>query len=48
MKKLTNDSGVLASVARLGYQVHEAKRPNQTVIIMILSMLKYASAEHSC
>ncbi|KAI4270964.1 MAG: hypothetical protein L6R38_006967 [Xanthoria sp. 2 TBL-2021] len=31
--------GVIASLGRLGYQVHEAKRPNQTVIVMVLSML---------
>ncbi|KAL8887693.1 MAG: hypothetical protein Q9215_004765 [Flavoplaca cf. flavocitrina] len=32
--------GVIASLGRLDYQVHEAKRPNQTVIVMVLSMLK--------
>ncbi|CAF9942378.1 hypothetical protein IMSHALPRED_003648 [Imshaugia aleurites] len=31
--------GVLASVARLGYQIPEAKKPNQTIIVMILSEL---------
>ena len=36
-------SGVLASLARLGYQVPEAKKPNQTIIIMILSELKYVT-----
>lgn len=36
-------SGVLASLARLGYQVPEAKKPNQTIIIMVLSELKYAT-----
>lgn len=34
-------SGVLASLARLGYQIPEAKKPNQTIIVMILSELKY-------
>ncbi|KAL8786473.1 MAG: hypothetical protein Q9213_002789 [Squamulea squamosa] len=32
-------SGVIASLGRLGYQVHEAKRPNKTKIVMILLML---------
>lgn len=32
-------SGVLASLARLGYQIPEAKKPNQTIIVMILSEL---------
>ncbi|KAF6218247.1 hypothetical protein HO133_006209 [Letharia lupina] len=31
--------GVLASVARLGYQIPEAKKPNQTIIVMILTEL---------
>ncbi|KAL8645954.1 MAG: hypothetical protein Q9226_007069, partial [Calogaya cf. arnoldii] len=31
--------GVIASLGRLGYQVHEAKRPNHTVIVMVLLML---------
>ena len=35
-------SGVLASLTRLGYQIPEANKPNQTIIIMILSELKYA------
>ena len=34
--------GVFASVARLGYLIPEAGRPNQTVIVMALVMLKYA------
>lgn len=33
----------MASVARLGYQVPEAKKPNQTIIVMILTELKYAT-----
>ena len=33
--------GVAASVARLGYQIPEANEPNQTVIVTILSLLKY-------
>ncbi|KAI9654364.1 MAG: hypothetical protein M1821_006680 [Bathelium mastoideum] len=32
--------GVAASVARLGYQVAEADKPNQTIIVMILSLMK--------
>ncbi|KAI4235007.1 MAG: hypothetical protein LQ349_003434 [Xanthoria aureola] len=32
--------GVTASLGRLGYQIHQAKRPNQTVIFMNLLMLK--------
>lgn len=31
--------GVIASVARLGYQIPEAKKPNQTIIVMILTEL---------
>lgn len=34
-------SGVAASVARLGYQIPEAKEPNKTIIITILSLIKY-------
>jgi hypothetical protein len=34
--------GVAASVARLGYQIAESSKPNQTVIVIILSLLKYA------
>jgi hypothetical protein len=34
-------SGVAASVARLGYQIPEAKDPNKTIIITILSLIKY-------
>ena len=37
---MLNCSGVLASLARLGYQIPEAKKPNQTIIVMILSELK--------
>ena len=33
----------MASVARLGYQIPEANKPNQTIIVMILSELKYAT-----
>ncbi|KAL9125699.1 MAG: hypothetical protein Q9217_005144 [Psora testacea] len=36
--------GVLASVARLGYQVPEAKRANKTQIVMILLILKYSKS----
>ncbi|MCJ1371597.1 hypothetical protein MMC20_002816 [Loxospora ochrophaea] len=32
---------VFASTARLGYQVSAAKSPNQTVVVMDLSLLKY-------
>lgn len=35
--------GLLASVARLGYQIPEAKKPNSTIIVMIVSELKYAT-----
>ena len=35
--------GLLASVARLGYQIPEAKKPNATIIVMIVSELKYAT-----
>ena len=34
---------MLASVARLAYQVTEANQANQTIIVMILSLMKYAS-----
>lgn len=33
-------SGVAASVARLAYQIPEAKKPNQTIIVMTLSLMK--------
>ena len=39
-------SGVVASVARLGYQIPEAKKHNQTIIVMILSLMKYALLHH--
>jgi len=38
----TGYRGVFASVARLGYLIPEAGRPNQTVIVMALLMLKCA------
>ncbi|KAI9685184.1 MAG: hypothetical protein M1822_004771 [Bathelium mastoideum] len=34
--------GVAASVARLGYQVAEAEKHNQTIIVMILSLMNVA------
>ncbi|MCJ1460422.1 hypothetical protein MMC28_010804 [Mycoblastus sanguinarius] len=34
--------GVVASVARLGYQIPEAKKHNQTIIVMILSLMNIA------
>ena len=37
---------MLASVARLVYQVPEANQANQTIIVMILSLMKYASLHH--
>ncbi len=35
--------GILASVARLAYQVPEANKSNQTIIVMILMELKYVT-----
>ena len=37
---------MLASVARLAYQVAEANRANQTIVVMILSLMKYAHLYH--
>ena len=34
-------SGVLASVARLAYQVVYAKRPNKTIIIIVVLLIKF-------
>lgn len=36
------NSGVLASVARLAYQAVYARRPNKTIIIIIVLLVKYA------
>ena len=33
----------MASVARLAYQIREANQANQTIIVMILLLLKYSS-----
>ena len=35
--------GVFASIARLGYLVPEASKPNQTVIVMVLLIFKYVA-----
>lgn len=34
--------GVASSIARLGYQIVEAQKPNQTVIVMVISMMTIA------
>ncbi len=36
--------GLLASIARLAYQIPEADRPNKTMIVMVLLLLKYGLA----
>lgn len=41
-------SGVVASVVRLGYQVSEAKKPNLTKIVIIISLMKYVHLHCNC
>ena len=40
---LPSASGLLASIARLAYQIPEADQPNKTMIVMVLLLLKYVS-----
>ena len=42
----TSASGLLASIARLAYQIPEANQPNKTMIVMVLLLLKYVTIPH--